>query len=99
MKPPQTVQYRIYFQNRHAIVALNCTLVELLAMQLDEYPGTAAAKFAVQRWLGAAVRSRFGAIVAEDAPVETWARLCLREAVLNGQGLLPKLVTALPTKT
>lgn len=93
------VQYRIYFQNRYAIVALNNTLIELLALQLGEYPGTAAAKFAVQRWLGAAVRNRFGAIVTDNAPVETWARLCLQEAVLNGQGGLPKLVTALPTET
>lgn len=93
------VQYRIYFQNRYVLVALNYTLIELLTFQLGEYPGTAEAKFVVQRWLGAAVRNRFGTIVADDAPVETWARLCLREAVLNGTGVLPKLVTALPTKT
>ncbi|OQX02910.1 MAG: hypothetical protein BWK73_41135 [Thiothrix lacustris] len=99
MKPTQTVQYRIHFQNRYTMVALNNTLVELLALQLGEYPGTAAAKFAVQRWLGAAVRNRFGAVAAENAPVETWARLCLQEAVINGESLLPKLVTSVPTET
>lgn len=90
MKPLQAVQYRIYFQNRYVTVTLNPTLIELLALQLGEYPGTADAKFTVQRWLGVAVRNRFGAIVTDDEPVETWARLCLQEAVIKGEGVLLK---------
>ncbi|WP_287600343.1 hypothetical protein [Thiothrix sp.] len=90
MKTLAAVQYRIYFQNRYVTVALNPTLIELLALQLGEYPGTANARFTVQRWLGIAVRHRFGAIVTDDAPVETWARLCLQEAVINREGVLLK---------
>jgi len=77
------VQYRIYFQNDSAIVSLNGTLVELLALQLGEYPRSAEAKAAVQRWLGVTVRSRYGHLVGKDDPVEEWARLCLAEAVLG----------------
>lgn len=82
MKTLAAVQYRIYFQNRYVTVALNPTLIELLALQLGEYPGTANARFTVQRWLGIAVRHRFGAM--DDAPVEAWARSCLQDAVING---------------
>jgi hypothetical protein len=78
-----SVQYRIYFQNDSAMVSLNSTLVELLALQLGEYPRSGEAKVAVQRWLGAAVRNRFGHLLNPDDPVEDWARLCLSEAVLG----------------
>ncbi len=77
------VQYRIYFQNGSAMVSLNGILVELLALQLGEYPRSAEAKAAVQRWLGAAVRNRYGHLLGDDDPVEEWARLCLSEAVLG----------------
>ena len=77
------VQYRIYFQNDSTMVSLNNTLVELLALQLGEYPRSAEAKMVVQRWLGAAVRNRFGHLLGKDDPVEEWARLCLSEAVLG----------------
>lgn len=77
------IQCRIYFQNGSAMVSLNSVLVELLALQLGEYPGSAAAKMAVQRWLGASVRNRFGHLVGKDDPVEEWVRLCLSEAVLG----------------
>jgi hypothetical protein len=77
------VQYRIYFQNGSAMVALNSVLVELLALQLGEYPRSAEAKAVVQRWLGVTVRSRYGHLVGKDDPVEEWARLCLTEAVLG----------------
>ncbi|OQX01295.1 MAG: hypothetical protein BWK73_46535 [Thiothrix lacustris] len=77
------IQCRIYFQNDSAVVLLNSVLVELLALQLGEYPHSAEAKVAVQRWLGAAVRNRFGHLMGKDDPVEEWARLCLSEAVLG----------------
>ena len=77
------VQYRIYFQNGSAMVSLNSTLVELLALQLGEYPGSTEAKAAVQRWLGAVVRNHYGHLLGDDDPVEEWARLCLSEAVLG----------------
>lgn len=77
------VQYRIYFQNDSTMVSLNNTLVELLALQLGEYPRSAEAKAVVQRWLGAAVRNRFGHLLGKDDPVEEWTRLCLSEEVLG----------------
>lgn len=77
------VQYRIYFQNDSTMVSLNNTLVELLALQLGEYPRSAEAKAVVQRWLGAAVRNRYGHLLGKNDPVEEWARLCLSEAVLR----------------
>jgi len=77
------VQYRIYFQNDSTMVALNSVLVELLALQLGEYPRSAEAKMAVQRWLGVALRNRYGHLLGKDDPVEEWARLCLSEAVLG----------------
>jgi hypothetical protein len=77
------IQYRIYFQNDSVIVSLNSVLVELLALQLGEYPRSREAKVAVQRCLGAAVRNRFGHLMGKDDPVEEWARLCLSEAVLG----------------
>ena len=77
------IQYRIYFQNGSAMVSLNSVLVELLALQLGEYPRSAEAKAAVQRWLGAAVRNRYGHLLDKDDPVEDWARLCLSEAVFG----------------
>jgi hypothetical protein len=79
------IQYRIYFQNGSAMVSLNNTLVELLALQLGEYPHSAESKMVVQRWLGAAVRKRFGHLLGADDPVENWARLCLSEAVLGSR--------------
>jgi hypothetical protein len=80
-----SIQCRIYFQNDSAMVSLNRTLVELLALQLGEYPGSSEAKMTVQRWLGASVRNRFGHLVSKDDPVEEWAKLCLSEAVLGSR--------------
>lgn len=77
------VQYRIYFQNDSTMVSLNNTLVELLALQLGEHPRSAEAKVVVQRWLGAAVRNRFGHLMDKDDPVEEWTRLCLSDAVFG----------------
>ena len=77
------IQCRIYFQNDSTIVSLNNTLVELLALQLGEYPRSDEAKMVVQRWLGVAVRNRFGHLLGKDDPVEEWARLCLSDAVLG----------------
>ena len=77
------VQYRIYFQNGSAMVSLNSVLVELLALQLGEYPRSAEAKAAVQRWLGVALRNRYGHLLDKDDPVEEWARQCLSEAVFG----------------
>lgn len=77
------IQYRIYFQNDSTMVSLNNTLVELLALQLGEYPRSAEAKVAVQRWLGVTLRNRYGHLLGKGDPVEEWARLCLSEAVLG----------------
>lgn len=81
------VQYRIYFQNGSAMVSLNGVLVELLALQLGEYPGSAEAKMTVQRWLGASVRNRYGHLLGKNDPVEEWARTCVLDAVIVGKGL------------
>jgi hypothetical protein len=69
------VQYRIYFQNDSTMVSLNGTLVELLALQLGEYPRSAEAKAVVQRWLGVTLRNRYGHLLGKDDPVEEWVRL------------------------
>jgi hypothetical protein len=85
--PSVYVQYRIYFQNGSAMVSLNSVLVELLALQLGEYPGSAEAKMTVQRWLGASVRNRYGHLLGKNDPVEEWARACVLDAVIVGKGL------------
>ncbi|WML92160.1 hypothetical protein RCF98_07400 [Thiothrix lacustris] len=79
------VQYRIYFQNDSVMVSVDSTLVELLAFRLGKYPHSGEANLAVQRWLGVAVRKRFGHLVNKNDPVEVWARLCLAEAVLGNR--------------
>lgn len=77
-------QCRIYFQNRFAIVALDTVKLELLALHLGQMPQTLEAKLAVQRWLGLAVRNRFGHIVGDDDPVQEWAMQCLHDALTMG---------------
>ncbi len=77
----------IHFQNESVEVWIDQTLMELLASLLGERPGTDAAKFATRRWLGKAVRKRFGHILQPGQPVEEWARICLLDAVIAGKGL------------
>ena len=77
-------QCRIYFQNRFAIVALDTVKLELLALHLGQMPQALETKFVVQRWLGLAVRNRFGHIANDHDPVEEWATLCLHDALIMG---------------
>ncbi|OQX15755.1 MAG: hypothetical protein BWK73_05985 [Thiothrix lacustris] len=77
-------QCRIYFQNRFAIVALDTVKLELLALYLGQTPQTLETQFVVQRWLGLAVRNRFGHIANDDDPVEEWATQCLHDALMMG---------------
>ena len=77
-------QCRIYFQNRVPIVALDTVKLELLALHLEQLPQMPETKFVVQRWLGLAVRNRFGHIANEDDPVQEWAIQCLHDALIMG---------------
>lgn len=76
------ILFKLYVQRRRVDLWLDQTVVELLALRLQACRETSHCHFAMQRWLGIAVRQQFCQCHADDTVIRQWVLALIKNTLL-----------------